>query len=434
MVGARLGHGATTYGAQCRAFHVFCVVPSLNPFGVLQRHRNFRLFWLGQTLSLIGTWMQSMAQGWLALELTNNAFLVGLVVSAGSLPVVLFSMHAGVLVDRYERLRLVKISQILLLVEAALLAWLTWSGYISIYWLLAFATASGVIGSVEIPARQSLVIELVGRDDLPQAIALNSSGFNLARIVGPAIAALVIAKLGIASVFGLNALSYLAVLVGLFMVRLPPWLPSAHIVRPLEGIRESVRYMRDTPVVAALMKLVTVYSILGVPYLVLMPVYARDRLGLGATGYGLLLACVGIGGLIGALGLAAVAGRQPGSRTLLIASYAFPVVLLVLAAVRDARLAYALLLLGGAAMIINGAVSNALLQHKVPDYLRGRVMAAYSFVVVGLAQTVGAFLAGLVARGLGVQWAIAIGAGVMLAYGAHAFRQPPLREQRTRPT
>ena len=402
-------------------------MPSLNPFSVLARHRNFRIFWLGQTLSLIGTWMQSMAQGWLALELSNNAFLVGLVVSAGSLPVVLFSMHAGVLVDRYERLRLVKICQTLLLIEAGLLFWFTWSKHISIASLLVLATFQGVVSSVEIPARQSMIVELAGREDLPQAIALQSSGFNLARIVGPALAALVIAKLGIAWAFGVNALSYVAVLIGLFMVRLAPWQPRAHLIRPIDAIRDGIAYMRSTPTVSALMKLVTVYSILGVPYLTLMPVFARDRLGLDASGYGLLLACVGVGGLFGALALAARAGPQPGTRTLRVSTFSYPAVLIALSAVTNPRPAYVLLFLAGIAMIANGAVANALLQHSVPDALRGRLMAAYSFVVVGLAQTVGAFLAGVVARAFGVQWAIAIGAVIMLGYATYAFRQPGLR-------
>jgi len=402
-------------------------VPSLNPFSVLARHRNFRLFWLGQTSSLIGTWMQSMAQGWLALVLTNNPFLVGLVVSASSLPVVIFSLHAGVLVDRYEKLRLVKICQALLLLEAALLFWFTWSGHISIGWLLGLATFAGIVNSVEIPARQSMIVELAGREDLPQAIALQSSGFNLARIVGPALAALVIAKLGIAWAFGLNALSYVAVLIGLFMVRLAPWEPRAELVRPLEGIRETIEYMRSTPLVAALMKLVTVYSILGVPYLVLMPVFARNRLGLDASGYSLLMASVGIGGLVGALAIAARAGPQAGKKTLRLSTYSYPIILLILAAVTDPRPAYALLFLAGIAMIANGAVSNSMLQHSVPDALRGRLMAAYSFVVVGLAQTVGSILAGIVARAFGVQWAIAFGAIAMLGYALHAFRQPVLK-------
>lgn len=409
-------------------------MPPLNPFKVLQRHRNFRLFWLGQTTSLIGTWMQTMAQGWLALELSNDAFVVGLVVSATSLPIVLFSMPAGVLVDRYERLKIVRVAQSLLLLEATGLFWMTWTGHISIGWLLLFAVAHGTISAVEIPARQSLIVELVGREDLPQAIALQSSGFNLARIVGPALAALVIAKLGIAAAFGFNALSYLTVLASLFMVQLPPWRPSARLVRPLEGIRESLRYMRDTPLVAALMKLVTVYSILGVPYLALMPVFARERLGVNASGYGLLLACVGIGGLLGALGIAAQAGRQAGTKTLRAATLAFPVVLILLATTTNARVAYVLLLLAGVAMIVNSAVSNAMLQHIVPDAMRGRLMAAYSFVVVGLAQTVGSFAAGIVARVVGVQWAIAIGGVVMLGYAWTAFRDGPLRNLDTSPS
>jgi MFS family permease len=400
----------------------------LNPFTVLQRHRNFRLFWLGQTTSLIGTWMQSMAQGWLALELTNDAFMVGLVVAATSLPIVLFSMYAGVLVDRYERLKIVRIAQALLGVEALLLFWFTWTGHISIGWLLIFALAHGTIGAVEIPARQSLLVELVGREDLPQAIALQSSGFNLARIVGPALAALIIAKFGIAAAFGFNALSYVTVLVSLFLVKLPPWRPTARLVRPLEGIRESIRYMRGTPMVAALMKLVTVYSILGVPYMALMPVFARDRLGLNASGYGLLLACVGIGGLMGALGIAAQAGRQAGTRTLRFATLGFPAVLLALSAVTRPGIAYVLLFLAGIAMIINSAVSNAILQHIVPDAMRGRLMAAYSFVVVGLSQTIGSFAAGIVARLVGVQWAIAIGAVAMFSYAFFAFRKEPLKD------
>lgn len=375
----------------------------------------------------MGSWMQVMAQGWLALELTNSAFMVGLAASAGSLPIVLFSMHAGVLADRYSRLRLVKICQTLFVLEAGLLFWFVWSGHITIGWLIGLSFTAGVISSLEIPSRQSLIVQLVGLDDLPQAIALNSSGFNLARVVGPAIGALVIAQLGIASAFLFNALSFGTVLVALMLVDLPPWQPATVLVRPIEGIRESLRYMRDTPIVAAMMKLVMVYSILGIPYLTLMPVFARDRLGLDAGGYGLMLACVGIGGFLGALGIAAGTARQAGLKTLIVASYAFPVLLLALSWLRDVRLAYPLLLAAGVTMIINGAVSNTVLQHSVPDALRGRLMAAYAFVVVGLAQTVGAFAAGVVARALGVQWAIASGALVMLAYGAHAFRRPPFR-------
>jgi MFS family permease len=399
--------------------------PSINPFRVLLTHRNFRIFWIGQTLSLIGTWMQSMAQGWLTLELTNNAFLVGLVASAGSLPILLLSLPAGVLVDRQSKLRLVTIAQSLLLVEAAILWALTASGQVTIHWIIGIALFSGAVSAVEIPARQSMMIDLVGRDDLRDAIALNSSGFNLARIIGPGIGAAVIAQLGLAWCFALNALSYLTVLIGLTMVRLPPWLPVRSATSPLRGILEGIEYMRTTRDVSTLMQIVTVYSLFGVPYIALMPVVARDQLGLGAGGFGVMLSCVGIGGLIGALALAAIGGRFKRGRTLAAASYAFSSLLVIFSLVRIPIVAYVVLLFAGLTMIMNGAVANGLIQSIVPDALRGRIMATYSLVVVGLSQVVGAFAAGAVARGVGVSWAIGGGGAVMLMYTLWVYRRHP---------
>jgi len=401
---------------------------SLNPFRTLQRHRNFRLFWFGQTLSLIGTWMQTMAQGWLALELSNSAFLVGLVASAQSFPILLFSLHAGVFVDRTDKLRLVKIAQTLLALEAAALWWFTWSGRVTVGWLLVLATVNGLVTAFEIPARQSLIIELVGREDLPGAIALNSSGFNIARVVGPSIGAVIIAKAGLSWCFGVNAFSYITVLVGLFLIRLPAWMAPEHLASPLEGIREGMRYMRDTPSISALMRFVAVYSILGVPYLTLMPVVARDQLGLGAGGYGALLACVGIGGVTGVLTLAAVGDRIQRTRLLSYASYVFATLLIAFSLVRNASFAYPILLGVGFTMILNNATANSTLQHVVPNELRGRLMAAYSFIVVGLSQVLGSVLAGSVAHAIGVSWSIGGAAAIMLAYAYWAFeRRPELR-------
>ncbi len=402
--------------------------PSLNPFRTLVRHRNFRLFWLGQTLSLIGTWMQAMAQGWLALELTNNAFYVGLVATVTSLPILLFSLHAGALVDRQEKLRLVKAGQVLFCVQAAVLWWVTWTGRVTIGWLLALATVNGLINAFEIPARQSLVIELVGREDLPGAIALNSSGFNLARVVGPSIGALIIAQFGMAWCFGVNAISYVAVLVGLYLIRLPAWIPPTQTVSPSEAIREGIRYMRSTRSISGLMWLVAVYSVLGVPYLTLMPVVAKQQLGLGAAGYGALLSCVGIGGLAGALGLAAVGDRVRRGAVLAGSSLSYAVLLIAFAFIRMPILAYPFLLFIGCAMIVNGAVANATLQHLVPNELRGRMMAAYSFVVVGLSQVLGSFAAGTVAGVVGAPWAIGGAAAIMLVFAYAALvRRPELR-------
>ena len=401
---------------------------SINPFRVVLKHRNFRIFLFGQTLSLIGTWMQTMAQGWLALELTNSPFLVGLVATATSIPILLFTMPAGVLVDRTDKLRLVRIAQGAYLLEATALWALVATHRITIGSLLGLAFLSGLIASIEIPARQSMFIDLVGRDDLPEAIALNSSGFNLARVVGPGIAAAVIARLGIAWCFFLNAVSFVAVLVGLFMIVLPPHQPLAGRARPWVGVRQALRYMQDTPRVRALMVMVTVYSILGVPVLALMPVVAREMFGLGASGYGLLLSFLGIGGLAGALSLAAVGYRISRTKLLIAASISWPMLLILFAFTRAAWLGYVLLLGIGCTMILNGAIANGLLQQIVPNELRGRMMAAYGLVVVGLAQVVGAFASGALADVLGVRATIVAGAAIMLAYGVHAFfRRTELR-------
>ena len=401
---------------------------SLNPFRVLIRHRNFRIFLLGQTLSLIGTWMQTMAQGWLALELTNSAFLVGLVATATSIPILVFTMPAGVLVDRSDKLRLVRIAQGAYLLEATALWALVATHRITIGSLLGLAFLSGLIASIEIPARQSMFIDLVGRDDLPEAIALNSSGFNLARVVGPGIAAAVIARLGIAWCFFLNAASFVAVLIGLFMIQLPKHKPHPGHARPWIGVQQALRYMRETPRVRALMIMVTVYSILGVPVLALMPVVARQMFHLDAAGYGLLLSFLGIGGLTGALSLAAVGYRVSRTRLLQVASMTWPVLLTLFAFTRVPWTGYVLLLGIGCTMILNGAIANGLLQQIVPNALRGRMMAAYGLVVVGLAQVVGAFSAGALADFLGVRATIAGSAVAMFLYGAWAFfRRPELR-------
>jgi MFS family permease len=394
---------------------------SINPFRVFLRHRNFRHFLTGQTLSLIGTWMQSMAVGWLALELTNSAFLVGLVAAASSIPILIFTMPAGVMVDRSDKLRLVRFAQFAFLVDATLLWWLTYTHRITIESLLGLAFVSGLIAAVEIPARQSMFIDLVGREDLPDAIALNSSGFNLARVVGPGLAAAVIASSGIAWCFFLNAASFVLVLIGLFMIRLPKWVEVVANESPYEGVREALRYMRDTPKVRALMLMVTVYSILGVPVLAMMPVVAREMFQMDASGYGVLMSCIGIGGLTGALGLAALGNRASRMKLLVAASIAWPLLLLAFSLTRVPSVAYVLLLGVGCTMILNGAIANGLLQSMVPDALRGRVMAAYGLVVVGLAQVVGALVAGTVAHQVGVAAAIGGAAVLQLSYGVWTF-------------
>jgi MFS family permease len=397
---------------------------SINPFRALQVHRNFRLFWSGQTVSLIGTWMQQVGLGWLALQLTNSAFLVGVVSAAGSLPVLLLSLYGGVVADRYSKLRIVIICQTLLLSEATALWWLTWSGRVNFGWLLTITTIGGFISAFEIPARQAMIVELVSREDLVDAIALNSGGFNLARIVGPSIAAVVLAKFGLAWCFGLDALSYFAVLGSLARIRLPRWTAVEQLHAPFEQLKQGLRYIRSVRSVSGLMGIIAVYSIFGFQYLTMMPVVARNVLHTGASGYGLLLTFVGIGALTGALLLAGLGARIRRGRLFNATAYAFPGLTVLFALTRSIHVAALVLVLMGLTMLINSALANGILQSVVPDELRGRVMATYIFVYVGFTP-IGSFIAGAMARFVGVQWAIFFGGVVMLAYSLWAFWKYP---------
>ena len=400
---------------------------SINPFRALKAHRNFRIFWIGQAVSLTGSWVQIVAQGWLALDLSNDPFIVGVVSAAGSFPVLVFSLYGGVIADRYDKRKLVMIGQGLLALEAAVLWWFVVSGTITIPWLIALATFAGVVSAFEIPARQALLIELVVREDLMDAIALNTSAFNLARILGPSIAAAVIASAGLAWCFGLNALSFSAVLAGLFMLRLPPHVRPLDRPSPMAGLREGIAYMFATTEIIVVMRMVSVFSIFGVPYLTLMPVFAREALGLGASGYGLLMTVTGVGALSGALFLAAVGGRIQRGRLFAAASIAFPLMILALAATRLAPVAGFVLLLCGLFMILQTALANGILQAIVPDELRGRVMAAYVVVYVGFAP-IGSFSGGALARAIGIEWTLAAGGAVMLLFALWTFwKHPELR-------
>ncbi len=403
-----------------------------NPFRVLRRHRNFRLFWVGQTLSLIGSWMQTMAVGWLSLQLSNSAFVVGLVASVGALPIVLFSMHAGALIDRGNRLRIVRITQAVFLAQATVLWLVTYTGHVSIPMLLVLQFIQGLTSAVEIPARQSMVVQLVGRDDLQSAIALNSSGFNLARVLGPATGGLIIAQFGIAWCFGLNALSFVAVLWGLYRIRLvvaPDAVVSATAgpMTAAEVLRsssadamEGLRYLLKPGHVRDLLLLVTVGAVFGGPFLTLLPVVARDQLGLGAGGYGAMLAMVGIGGLVAALLVAGPISHRPRKgRVLMGAALCFPTLLLLFAYTRSVPVAYGLLFAAGLSMIMWNALSNGVLQMIVEERFRGRLMAFYSLVFVGLSQAVGSFAIGGLARIFDASAAIALCAVVLV--GASGF-------------
>lgn len=382
-------------------------VPRLSPFAAL-RHRNFRLFYTGQTISLIGTWMQQLAQGWLVLLLTDSALWVGLVAALGSLPILVFSLPAGVYADRANKRRVVTVCQALLLAAAALLAVLVATGRVAAWQVAVLAAVVGTVNAFEIPARQSFIIELVGKEDLTNAIALNSSAFNATRIVGPAVAGLLVAEVGIAACFGINALSYVAVLIALQAMRLPPWQRPTAAGGGLDQVREGLRFVRRDPRVLALVLNTAVLSLFGFPYIVLLPVFARDVLHVGAQGLGVMSASIGIGALAAALGLAAF---SPHVRRGMLVAWASPVFGLAVAGFAYARwfpLAIATLALTGFAMVLNNAATNTLLQTLVPDALRGRVMALWALVFVGFAP-LGSLLTGWLAGGVGAPAALAAG-------------------------
>lgn len=376
------------------------------PFAAL-RHRNFRLFFIGQTLSLIGTWMQQLAQGWLVLTLTNSVFWVGFVAFLGSVPVVLFTLPAGVYVDRAHKRRIVTVCQALMLVQAVVLTALTALGRIHAWQVAVLAALLGCLQAVEIPARQSFFVELVGKDDLTNAIALNSGAFNASRIVGPAIAGILVARVGMAWCFALNALSYVAVLVSLVRMRLPRFERPQPAANGLERFREGIRFVRGERRVFALVLSTALLSLFGFPYLVLLPVFARDLLRVGAEGLGVMSSSVGIGAVASALMLATFGTRTGRGRLVVWAGPSFGVAVAAFALSRSYPLALLMLAASGFTMVLNNAATNTLLQHLVSDHLRGRVMSVWTFVFVGFAP-IGSLWVGWLAGAIGASSALAI--------------------------
>jgi MFS family permease len=380
------------------------------------RHRDFRLFIIGQFVSLCGTWIQTVAQGWLVLQLTNSALAVGLVTTMGSLPILLFTLYGGVVADRVNKRRLVLLLQSLMLTEALILAILTQLHLITVHWVMGLAMFSGLLSAFEVPTRQSMIAEIVAREDLMNAIALGSSAFNVARVVGPSIAGALIATVGLAACFFVNAVSFLAVIVSLILMRVTtPAEPSK--AATLGALKEGFRYIFGNPLPRAIIILIATLSIFGVSFMPMMPVFARDVLHLDATGYGLLVSAVGIGAAAAAIFMAGVGGRTPGARLALRSSLVFGVVVTAAGLAPEFWTAVVLFTLSGCTMALNGIAANTTLQTEAPDYLRGRVMGFYSFVVLGMAPF-GSLQAGWVSEHFGVRVALALGGGICFLVAA----------------
>jgi MFS family permease len=372
--------------------------------------------------------MQNVGEGWLILTLTNSPFYVGLTSALSSMGVLLFSLYAGVIADRTDKRRVIILMQLAFMVEAFTVAILVWTGVVQVWQVLLLATILGIASAFDIPMRQAFVIEMVGKDDLMNAIALNSSLFNAARVVGPAVAGFLIGAVGIAWCYFLNGVSYIAVIAGLVMMRIPKGVKPERTSSAWSGFREVLVFLRSDRRLRALIILTSILSVFGFPYISMMPVFARDVLHRGAEGYGALTSSIGIGAVIGALGVAMGAGRiRARGRLMLTGGTVFGVLLMLFASSRSLVVAMALLALAGCAMIVNNSLTNTLMQTTVPDHLRGRIMGFYSFVFVGMAPF-GAFLFGVVAEHLGVAATIAAGgAAVALAVVSASILVPELR-------
>ena len=358
------------------------------------RHRNYRLLFFGQLVSLCGVWMQITAQGWLILRLTNSPLWLGLIAAAQSLPVLLLSLHAGALADKAPKRTLLLITQSVAMISALALALLLYSGQIQVWHVLLAALIGGIVAAVDNPARQAFTIELVGREDLMNAIALDSMVFNGSRIIGPATAGALVAAIGEAPAFLFNGLSFLAVIVGLLMMRLQPFQAPAR--RSNGGhLREGIAYIVGEPKVRLLLLQIGLLCVFGLAYVPLLPSFARDVLGGNALVFGMVASTNAAGALVAALVIALFGDRIPRAKYMTIALLSYSIFLGGFTLARD--LLPALLLIAGVgwAGITSLTISNTLLQAIVPDALRGRVMSVFVLMVMGVSQLSGLMLAGI---------------------------------------
>jgi MFS family permease len=382
------------------------------------RHRNFQLFFGGQLISLTGTWMQSVAQAWLVYRLSGSALLLGAVGFSSQFPVFLVAPIGGITADRVNRQRLVIATQTASMILAGILAWLTLSHRVQVWHIFALAASLGVVNAFDIPGRQAFLVDMVGKEDLMNAIALNSSMFNGARVIGPAVAGILVSRIGEGWCFGANAISYIAVIVGLLLMHVHcPRL--AGVGSPIEDMVEGFRWVWQTRIIRTLLILLALVSLVGMPYTVLMPIFADKILHGGARGLGILMGATGVGALFGALTLAAKTGVKGLGRWVTITCAMFGISLVLFSFSKLFWLSVVLLFPAGYSMMLQMACSNTLIQTMVPNDLRGRVMALYSMAFMGLAPF-GALFGGALAHRVGAPITVAVG-GVACVMGAIWF-------------
>lgn len=362
-------------------------------------HRNFILFWTGQCISLIGTWMQNIGQAWLVLKLTNSAYKLGIVNALQFLPMMILALFAGTLVDKFPKRKVLLFTQTSLLILAFTLATLTYFNIIRYWQILILALLLGLVNTLDNPTRQSFIIELVGKEDLMNAIALNSSIFNLARILGPAVAGILIGIIGIAPCFYLNALSFIAVITGLLFINVPDKV-SKKTENFLNDIKEGLRYIKSRSIILLSLVLLAFISTFVMNFNVLIPVFAKQELMGNAMNYGLLMTSMGLGSLLGALTLAARSTKGPKMKVLFLGALGMSLFQIILGFENHYLLAAITLLIVGYCSIVLTASVNTTVQLNSDDYIRGRVMSVYSLVFGGVTP-IGSLYAGKVTEMFG---------------------------------
>ena len=387
------------------------------------RHRNFRLYWTGQLVSLVGTWMQSVAQAWLMHRLTSSALMLGLLGFMQFLPVLLLSLWTGVVVDSMNKRKLLLLTQSAFLIQATLLATAVSTHVVTPWMVLVLAFIFGTINALDLPTRQSFVVELAGKEDLPNAIALNSAAFNTARILGPAVAGVLLATVGEAGCFWLNAVSYIAVITSIARMDLisKPAIPFDR-TRAVQNMKEGIRYARSVRPLRNLLTLLGLTAGLGFQYMILLPVYVKDILKTDAKAYGLLVSAFGLGSLLSAAWMTRSHDRWALRRNIFIGLLAGGIGMGTFAWSRTLPLSLAMGFLAGLGLILYVATTNTLIQLSTEDRFRGRVMGLYTLMFVGTAP-IGSLITGAVAQRFGAPVATSMSALVLLGGAVWMFQR-----------
>jgi MFS family permease len=397
------------------------------------KHRNYRLFFAGQTVSLMGSWITRVATSWLVYRLTKSELLLGVTGFAGSIPVLLLTPFLGVLVDRWNRHRILVVTQILSALQSLALALLAFSGRITVTEIIALQVLQGVINAFDTPARQAFVVDMVtDRDDLPNAIALNSSMFNASRIIGPSVGGLLIAAVGEGWCFMLDAISYVAVIGSLLLMQIVRSDRPPRLTRISEELRTGFEYVSGFPPVRALLLLISLVSIMGMPYTVLMPVIASTILHGGPNTLGLLMTAAGVGALAGSFYLASRRSVLGLGKLITLATLSASVGLIAFSFSNTLWVSLLILPVVGAGLMIQSASANTILQTVVDENLRGRVMAFFSVAIMGT-MPIGSLVAGVLADRIGAQHTILAGAIVCLAGGLYFATRRRMLAEHIRP-